>query len=346
MFGPRQDPTSQYSGVLSIFMKSILTGEAPTIFGDGEQSRDFTYVEDVVALNLKAAHAPQDVSGKVFNAGNGGRITLNQAWELVQKIEGKTLAAQIWPPRAGDVRDSQADTTAAAAELGHAPQFSFEEGMRLDPGLVPRITIRSRNCYTGNLQTQKQLSSSQENLLQGYDLGAYYDEMFEAPGVPRPHYQKVMEGVGKLAPVEFEDRRQLADLAFLLQGITFTVYSDGRGTERLFPFDLMPRILPRSQWDKLEAGLSQRVLALNLFLQDIYGAQRDPEGQADPALPGSFLQAFPARNDRRQGSRGTSTRTSPASTWCAIPEPASSGARRQRAARPAASPTSSKTVWS
>jgi uncharacterized circularly permuted ATP-grasp superfamily protein len=111
-------------------------------------------------------------------------------------------------------------------------------------------------------------------LLQGYDLGAYYDEMFEAPGVPRPHYQKVMEGVGKLAPVEFEDRRQLADLAFLLQGITFTVYSDGRGTERLFPFDLMPRVLPRSQWDKLEAGLSQRVLALNLFLEDVYGAQR------------------------------------------------------------------------
>ena len=111
-------------------------------------------------------------------------------------------------------------------------------------------------------------------MLQGYDLGAYYDEMFEAPGVARPHYQKVLEGIGKLAPVEFEDRRQLADLAFLLQGITFTVYSDGRGTERLFPFDLMPRVLPRSQWDKLEAGLSQRVLALNLFLEDVYGAQR------------------------------------------------------------------------
>jgi uncharacterized circularly permuted ATP-grasp superfamily protein len=111
-------------------------------------------------------------------------------------------------------------------------------------------------------------------LLQGYDLGGFYDEMFEAPGVPRPHYQKVMDGVGKLAPAEFEDRRQLADRAFLLQGITFTVYSDGRGTERLFPFDLIPRVLPRSQWDKLEAGLSQRVLALNLFLEDVYGAQR------------------------------------------------------------------------
>jgi nucleoside-diphosphate-sugar epimerase len=130
VFGPRQDPTSQYSGVLSIFMKSILTGQSPTIFGDGEQSRDFTYVEDVVALNLKAAHAP-NVSGKVFNGGNGGRITLNQAWELVQTIEGKSLPANFGPSRAGDVHDSQADTTAAVTELGHSPQFSFDQGMRL-----------------------------------------------------------------------------------------------------------------------------------------------------------------------------------------------------------------------
>ncbi len=111
-------------------------------------------------------------------------------------------------------------------------------------------------------------------MLQGYDLGAYYDEMFEAPGKPRPHYEKVLEGVGNLAPIDYEDRRQLADLAFLLQGITFTVYSDGRGTERLFPFDLMPRVLPRSEWNRLEAGLTQRVMALNLFLEDVYGPQR------------------------------------------------------------------------
>jgi nucleoside-diphosphate-sugar epimerase len=130
VYGPRQDPNSQYSGILSIFMKSILTGEAPTIFGDGEQSRDFTYVEDVVALNLKAAHAA-DVAGKVFNGGNGGRVTLNEAWKLVQRIGGKSIPAKFGSPRAGDVRDSQADTTAAAAELGHRPQYSFEEGMRL-----------------------------------------------------------------------------------------------------------------------------------------------------------------------------------------------------------------------
>jgi UDP-glucose 4-epimerase len=130
VFGPRQDPSSPYSGVLSLFMTAILDRRAPTIFGDGEQSRDFTYVEDVVALNLKALDAPASVSGKVFNAGNGGRITLNQAWELLQEIEGVRIAARYGPPRAGDVRDSQADTTSAVRELGHAPQFSFEQGMK------------------------------------------------------------------------------------------------------------------------------------------------------------------------------------------------------------------------
>ena len=130
VYGPRQDPSSPYSGVLSIFMTSVLDRRPPTIFGDGEQSRDFTFVEDVVALNLKAARA-QGVAGKLYNGGNGGRITLNQAWSLLQKIEGVEVAAAYGPPRPGDVRDSQADTTAAVADLGHAPQYSFEEGMRL-----------------------------------------------------------------------------------------------------------------------------------------------------------------------------------------------------------------------
>ena len=102
----------------------------------------------------------------------------------------------------------------------------------------------SSNCYTTNLQNQRQASTGSDYLLQNYDIGPFYDEMFAAPGVPRPHYRKVMDGLGRLAPSEYEDRRQLADLSFLLQGITFTVYSDGRGTERLFPFDLMPRVLP------------------------------------------------------------------------------------------------------
>ena len=130
VFGPRQDPGSQYSGVLSLFMKAMVQRQAPTIFGDGEHSRDFTYVDDVVALNLKAARA-EGVSGQVYNGGNGGRITLNEAWRLLQRIEGVSIAPVYGPPRAGDVRDSQADTTAAVRDLGHAPQFSFEEGLRL-----------------------------------------------------------------------------------------------------------------------------------------------------------------------------------------------------------------------
>ncbi|HCC58294.1 MAG TPA: LPS biosynthesis protein WbpP, partial [Solibacterales bacterium] len=87
VYGPRQDPGSQYSGVLSLFMKAMVQRNAPTIFGDGETSRDFTYVEDVVALNLKAARA-EGVSGNVYNGGNGGRVTLNQAWRMLQSIEG------------------------------------------------------------------------------------------------------------------------------------------------------------------------------------------------------------------------------------------------------------------
>jgi uncharacterized circularly permuted ATP-grasp superfamily protein len=110
--------------------------------------------------------------------------------------------------------------------------------------------------------------------MEGYAPGAFYDEMFAAPDQPRPHYVKMFQELGSMAADQFEQRRRLADLSFLLQGITFTVYSDGRGTERLFPFDLVPRILPRSEWDRIERGLSQRVVALNLFLKDIYGQQR------------------------------------------------------------------------
>jgi nucleoside-diphosphate-sugar epimerase len=129
VYGPRQDPNSPYSGVLSLFMRAVLERKAPTIFGDGNQSRDFTYVEDVAELNLKAARAP-NVSGRMYNGGNGCRVTLNDAWKLLQRMEGVEIPAIYGPERAGDVRDSQADTTAAVAELGHAPRFSFEEGMK------------------------------------------------------------------------------------------------------------------------------------------------------------------------------------------------------------------------
>ncbi len=129
VYGPRQDPSSAYSGVLSLFMKAALERTSPTIFGDGEQSRDFTYVEDVAELNLKAARTA-NVSGSVYNGGNGGRITLNQAWSLLQELEGIHIPARYGPPRKGDVRDSQADISASVRDLGHAPRFSFEEGMR------------------------------------------------------------------------------------------------------------------------------------------------------------------------------------------------------------------------
>jgi len=136
VYGPRQDPSSPYSGVLSLFMKHLLARTPPTIFGDGEQTRDFTYVEDVAELCYKAsvAHGAAGVAGgvagKMYNAGNGGRYSLNFIWALLQKIEGVEIAPCYGAPRAGDVRDSMADTARAKAELGHAPRFSIEEGLR------------------------------------------------------------------------------------------------------------------------------------------------------------------------------------------------------------------------
>jgi UDP-glucose 4-epimerase len=129
VYGPRQDPSSPYSGVLSLFMKHLLARTPPTIFGDGGQTRDFTYVEDVAGLCVKASEAPC-ASGKMYNAGNGGRYSLNTIWDLLQKIEGVQIAAKYGPDRAGDVRDSMADTQRAIAELGHAPQFTIEEGLK------------------------------------------------------------------------------------------------------------------------------------------------------------------------------------------------------------------------
>ena len=129
VFGPRQHPSSPYSGVISVFLRALLERRSPTIFGDGEQSRDFTYVEDVVALVLKAAKAP-NVGGKTYNAGNGERYTLNEIWKALQRIEGVTLPARYGPPRAGDVRHSLADVTSAVRDLGHSPKFTLEEGLK------------------------------------------------------------------------------------------------------------------------------------------------------------------------------------------------------------------------
>jgi UDP-glucose 4-epimerase len=129
VYGPRQDPSSPYSGVLSLFMKHLLARTAPTIFGDGGQTRDFTYVEDVAELCVKASEAP-GAAGKMYNAGNGGQYSLNTIWDLLQKVEGVKIAPVYGPNRAGDVRDSMADTHRAVAELGHKPGFTIEEGLR------------------------------------------------------------------------------------------------------------------------------------------------------------------------------------------------------------------------
>lgn len=130
VYGPRQDPSSPYSGVISIFMDCLLDRRSPPVYGDGEQTRDFTYVDDVAALCVKAAGASDRVAGKVYNAGNGNRYTLNEAWRTLCAIEAVDIEPQYGPARTGDVRDSQADTTAAVRDLGHAPQVSLEEGLR------------------------------------------------------------------------------------------------------------------------------------------------------------------------------------------------------------------------
>src|ERR1039457_1715336 len=106
--------------------------------------------------------------------------------------------------------------------------------------------------------------------------------MYPGPGIPRAQYLKLFQKLAGMAPGQFEERRKLADLSFLIQGITFTVYSDGRGTERLFPFDLIPRIIPNSEWQRIDRGLAHRVVALNLFLQDVYRKQRSFAGRQIP----------------------------------------------------------------
>jgi len=129
VFGPRQDPGSQYSGVLARFALALLEGEAPVVYGDGEQSRDFTFIENVVDETLRACEAP-NASGMVFNGGTGARITLNQVLKLLEKITGKKIQAKYEPPRTGDIRDSQADITLARKILGYEPRVNFEEGLR------------------------------------------------------------------------------------------------------------------------------------------------------------------------------------------------------------------------
>ena len=111
-------------------------------------------------------------------------------------------------------------------------------------------------------------------MFEQYQTNGLYDEMFCAPGAPRAHYAPVAEGLRRLDPTGFDRRRRMADVSFRNQGITFTVYGDQRGVEKIFPFDLVPRIVPANEWDVIERGLVQRITALNLFCQDIYHEQR------------------------------------------------------------------------
>ncbi|MFZ1937531.1 MAG: SDR family oxidoreductase [Terracidiphilus sp.] len=131
VFGPYQDPTSHYSGVMAIFCRKMLAGEQPTIYGDGEQSRDFTFIANVVAANLLAAAAPAEkVSGQTINIATGERITLNQIFQELRSLTGYKGNPAYAPPRAGDIRDSLADITLARELLGYTPQVDFREGLR------------------------------------------------------------------------------------------------------------------------------------------------------------------------------------------------------------------------
>jgi UDP-glucose 4-epimerase len=130
VFGPYQDPTSQYSGVLAVFCRKMLAGEQPTIYGDGETSRDFTFIENTVEGNLLAALAPAEkVTGKMMNVATGVRITLNEVVEVLREITGYSGPVAYAPERAGDIRHSLADIALAEELLGYRPSVDFREGL-------------------------------------------------------------------------------------------------------------------------------------------------------------------------------------------------------------------------
>jgi UDP-glucose 4-epimerase len=131
IFGPRQDPTSPYSGVLAKFITQMLRGEPPTIFGDGGQSRDFTYIDNAVQANLLAANAPAaQAAGRVFNVATGTRADLNETFRLLKKLTGYPGNVKYGPDREGDVKHSLADISRAEKYLGYKPSVNFEEGLR------------------------------------------------------------------------------------------------------------------------------------------------------------------------------------------------------------------------
>jgi UDP-glucose 4-epimerase len=131
IFGPRQDPSSQYSGVLAKFSMQMLRGEQPTIFGDGQTSRDFTYIDNAVSANLLACSAPaSECAGRVFNCATGRRITLNEVFEALKQLTGYTGSVKYAPERRGDIKHSLADISQAEKHLGYKVLVNFEDGLR------------------------------------------------------------------------------------------------------------------------------------------------------------------------------------------------------------------------
>jgi nucleoside-diphosphate-sugar epimerase len=130
VFGPRQDPFSQYAAVIPLFVSALLRGEAPTINGDGEQTRDFTYVGNAVEANLLACAAPAEAVGEVFNVACNERTSLNRLYRRLQDLLGSTIEPAYGPPRAGDVRDSLADIGKGERLLGYKGEIKFDKGLR------------------------------------------------------------------------------------------------------------------------------------------------------------------------------------------------------------------------
>jgi len=157
IFGPRQDPNSPYSGVLAKFITQILRDESPTIFGDGKQSRDFTYIENAVSANLLACTAPADcVAGQVFNIATGRRSDLNKAFQVLKKLTGFEGDACYGPERQGDVKHSLADISLAQKCLGYEPVIHFEEGLRR--------TLEWYRSQPGGTQTRREFPRKSEVL--------------------------------------------------------------------------------------------------------------------------------------------------------------------------------------
>ncbi|MEW6672376.1 MAG: SDR family oxidoreductase [Thermodesulfobacteriota bacterium] len=131
VYGPRQDPSSPYSGVISIFMNRAIAGESPVIYGDGNQYRDFVFVKDVVAANLLAASSAGRAKGQVFNIGTGRSIRINQLWNVIQELSGIEIEPIFEPIRPGEILESVADIGRARSELGFNPAHSLEAGLQI-----------------------------------------------------------------------------------------------------------------------------------------------------------------------------------------------------------------------